>query len=236
MAIMALSIVGLYNYNNDIFSGFNVPEGVDRSAAIYDIMFNCAELELLYQDWDFMQRSITAWSLMMLPIWQKLYDTTQLEYNPIWNVDADITDLETRNLAGTDGGTKTREGNTTDHTTSDETVDSTLEHDATIEHDVMGYNVSSGYQHESRDTEDSTDTQDLERNVTVDGSGTSKETEKDTRNRTDTGTIEHKTRRTGNIGVTTSQQMIREEREIDLFNIYDQITQDFKRRFCVLVY
>ena len=106
----------------------------------------------------------------------------------------------------------------------------------------MGYNVSSGYQHESRDTEDSTttedstDTQDLDRNVTVDGSGTSKETEKDTRNRTDTGTIEHKTRRTGNIGVTTSQQMIREEREIDLFNIYDQITQDFKRRFCVLVY
>lgn len=236
MAIMALSIVGLYNYDNDIFSGFNVPEGVDRNAAIYDIMFNCAELELLYQDWDFMRKSITAWSLMMLPIWQKLYDTTQLEYNPIWNVDADITELETRNLAGTDGGTKTREGNTTDNTTTEETVESTLDHDATIEHDVMGYNVSSGYQHESRDTEDSTDTQDFERNVTVDGSGTSKETEKDTRNRTDTGTIEHKTRRTGNIGVTTSQQMIREEREIDLFNIYDQITQDFKRRFCVLVY
>lgn len=39
----------------------------------------------------------------------------------------------------------------------------------------------------------------------------------------------------GNIGVTT-QQLIQEEREIARFNLYDIIIEDFKQRFCVLVY
>lgn len=40
----------------------------------------------------------------------------------------------------------------------------------------------------------------------------------------------------GNIGVTTTQQMIKEEREIAEFNLYDYIAEDFKNRFCLLVY
>lgn len=43
-------------------------------------------------------------------------------------------------------------------------------------------------------------------------------------------------RESGNIGVTTTQQMIKEEREIAYFNLIDAITEDFKKRFCVLVY
>lgn len=40
----------------------------------------------------------------------------------------------------------------------------------------------------------------------------------------------------GNIGVTTTQQMIKEEREIAEFNIYTYIADDYKNRFCLLVY
>ena len=40
----------------------------------------------------------------------------------------------------------------------------------------------------------------------------------------------------GNIGVTTTQTMIKEEREIAYFNVYDEIINDFKMRFCLLVY
>lgn len=40
----------------------------------------------------------------------------------------------------------------------------------------------------------------------------------------------------GNIGVTTTQQMIIEQRNIVEFNLYDYITQDFKKNFCVMVY
>lgn len=40
----------------------------------------------------------------------------------------------------------------------------------------------------------------------------------------------------GNIGVTTTQQMIEQERNISEFNIYDYIVRSFKRRFCIMLY
>lgn len=40
----------------------------------------------------------------------------------------------------------------------------------------------------------------------------------------------------GNIGVTTNQQMIREEREIVKFNLYDYILDSFISTFCVMIY
>ena len=40
----------------------------------------------------------------------------------------------------------------------------------------------------------------------------------------------------GNIGVTSTQQLIKEEREVAEFNIYDRISEDFRNRFCIMVY
>ena len=47
---------------------------------------------------------------------------------------------------------------------------------------------------------------------------------------------EHELHAHGNIGVTTTQKLIREQRDIDLFNVYDIIIEDFKMRFCILIY
>lgn len=43
-------------------------------------------------------------------------------------------------------------------------------------------------------------------------------------------------RRTGNIGVTASQDLIKKEREIADFSTIKFITKSFKERFCLLVY
>lgn len=40
----------------------------------------------------------------------------------------------------------------------------------------------------------------------------------------------------GNIGVTTSDQMVAQFRETVKFNIYDVIIDEFKQRFCLMVY
>lgn len=40
----------------------------------------------------------------------------------------------------------------------------------------------------------------------------------------------------GNIGVTTTQQMIKEEREIAMFSIYDTIADSFIKYFCIALY
>ena len=49
-------------------------------------------------------------------------------------------------------------------------------------------------------------------------------------------TTQHDLHVHGNIGVMSSQSMIREEREIDTFNVYDEIINDFARRFCIMVF
>lgn len=43
-------------------------------------------------------------------------------------------------------------------------------------------------------------------------------------------------RASGNIGVTTTQQMIEDERRVVGYNLTEAIIDEFKRRFCLLIY
>lgn len=40
----------------------------------------------------------------------------------------------------------------------------------------------------------------------------------------------------GNIGLTSTQDLIAQERSVAEFNIYDRISEDFRKRFCIMVY
>lgn len=105
-----MSILGLYYLNPELFSGLECPDGMDREVLIDNIIAECAELEILYPDPEYMQNLIRIWSKKEKENWQKLYDTTQFVYNPIWNVDAHIRETETRNLENTYRGTETGNG------------------------------------------------------------------------------------------------------------------------------
>ena len=48
--------------------------------------------------------------------------------------------------------------------------------------------------------------------------------------------ITRERREQGNIGVTTTQQMIREERDIREFNTIEYIVDDFRTEFCLMIY
>lgn len=51
-----------------------------------------------------------------------------------------------------------------------------------------------------------------------------------------TETVEHTVRAYGNIGVTTSQQMLEAERQVVQFNVYDFIADSFHNEFCLMLY
>ena len=172
---MLLSIMGLYEYDNNLFQGLQVPEGVSKEHVINEILLQCAELEVLYPEINIMKLAITTWSVANQYTWQKLYDTMVVEYNPIWNVDATVEiDRETSGS-----------GNATDA--------------------VKGFNSNTWAESDKTDTSSS-----AEEDVTE--------------------------RRTGNIGVTTTQQMLEQERKIAEFNMISYIAQSFKQRFCLLIY
>lgn len=52
----------------------------------------------------------------------------------------------------------------------------------------------------------------------------------------DSGTMNRKAHMYGNIGVTTSQQMLRDELSISEWNIYEHIKDLFMQEFCIMVY
>ena len=166
-----LSIAGMYAYDNTIFDNMKVPDGVDKDTLIFNILSETAELEVLYPDVSFMKEMLKMWSAKELPVWERMYKTTKLEYNPIENYDRieEFTDVNSGHAVSR----------------------------------VAAFNENS---------------------LTPSGDGDTDSTS--TRN----GRIH------GNIGVTTSQKMIEEERRVSEFNIADYIIDSFKKRFCLLIY
>lgn len=251
MARPNLSVYGLYQYDNSLFSGLQVPTGVDKDTVVDNILLECAELETIYPALPFLKIAIGKWSDKELPVWTKLYETTQFEYNPIYNKDAyyNDTDLETRNLQGTSqssaSSSNTENRNLTNSKTNNltEALTNDLASSKTDVGQVSAYDAGT-FQNREKTTSDTTDTGTaITRNtgtetITDSGSVTSNGNGSGSSSTTDTGTVKHDiTRREyGNIGVTTTQRMIMEERDIDKFNIVDYIVDSFKQQFCILVY
>lgn len=241
---MLLSIRGLYNYRPTIFNDFQVPSGMNKQAAIADILLNCSELSVVYPDPEMMEEAIKWWTLTELENWTRAWNALQLEYNPIWNVDGTIEETEERDLENSENRTyqSVRAGtrSSEDDGTSGNTRTDNLANSETTVNGVSGFNIQQGFTDADNTVVNGTDTGSVTDAGTTHNEREESENEQtndtEAKTGTDSGTITRTTRRTGNIGVTTSQQMLREELEIAEVNIYHRITDSFKRRFCVMVY
>lgn len=221
-----LTVEGLYNYDNTLFNGFNVPEGLVKQIAIDTILMRTRELEILYPDLNYMKTRITIWSNKYQINWKKLYDTTVLEYNPIENYDRmeDWTD--------TDDETSTSARDNTRNTTN--TVKSTSTNEIMNSVNVTDQNTAfnAGLADHAKQITDGDTTE----NGSITNTETGKDTENENVNGGRTGRHTRTGRAHGNIGVTTSQQMIQSERDLVIFNLYDVIAESFIENFCLMVY
>lgn len=222
-----LSIRGLYEYDNTLFDEFHIPNGLTLNVLVALIIMNCAELEVIYPNPVVMKTAIGYWSTAMLPVWDKLWATMNFDYNPIHNKNATMRDEETTDKQrATTGG---NEQHIAGHEERNEVNDT--ETHATEERKVSAYN-SNDYENRDIVTKDATahSNTDTTGDVTQNSNAGYHEDEGQGIHR-----IFHH-HEEGNIGVTTTQQMIKEERDVDLFNIYYHILADFKKQFCLLVY
>ena len=84
------SLWGLYQYDENILSTLVLPNSFsnDEKETIKDnILIESAELELYYTDPSFLKVAIQVWSKKQCPVWEKLKDALDMEYNPIENYD-----------------------------------------------------------------------------------------------------------------------------------------------------
>lgn len=281
----------MYKYDPTILDNLVIPTEVNRDTLIPLLLIRTGNLETFYPDPMFFKDFVGIWSRSRVDIWQKLWETTQYEYNPIHNYDRkeereyqyttvedethsgtrddtinrtnseteDINENTTENVTDDTGVTGTDTANKTSNTTGS-TTDNT---DGTVEEQVSAFN-SIAYQpdrktitdndytsnvtgHVDNDEtmttkRDTMETRDTEGSRTIDRDTTG--TEKVTDNEQTAGKIDKTTthsyketlRAYGNIGVTTTQQMIESERELVKFNIYEYIVDEFSREFCLQVY
>ena len=225
------STIDLLEADENLFSNMVLPDGVDRDLVIETILEKYGMQALVRPDPSYMKKHIGVWSRRKLWTWTKLYNTLNLEYNPIDNTDKyeDYTDTRTteRKTAGetasTSGGTDSRTENETTRGTRNEAVD----------HDVSAENASA-YQPDSRDTTQGSNSDSRENTASGTTSLKSSGTNSETENYTDT--FKHTLHTHGNIGVTTTQQMLEAERESVRYNLVEEIAADYQAAFCLDIY
>lgn len=220
---MRMSIVGLYNYNSGLFSDMVFPSEFtadEKQTVVYNILTECAELECLFVDAEFMQQQIELWSKINIPEWQRIYTASLLEYNPIENYNRTeletISDDRTDTHSGTDSSTSSSSNTQTNSGTDSNTGY------------ITAYDSGNLHVHDKSDL--------LHGHIVSDigsGSGSVTYGEKVVRE----GDITRNNHTSGNIGVTTSQQMLEQEIEVSAkLNVMKMMVDSFKNRFCLLVY
>lgn len=238
---MWMDLIGLYQFDNTIFDDFHLPEDLQdkKDVLIDNLLMETAEREVIYPDAPFMKSAIDRWSAKQSPIWEELYKTTQYEYNPIWNVDGKV--VEDRDLKGTDYRTDDHDTTRThtDTITRTHTDTLTTTHGLTVTTDdsVYGYNSSSPAPESKEVAAQSGSSSDAHTGSITDahtGSISDKDTGTVKHDTSDSGKIT--TERTGNIGVTSTQSLIQEQREVVKLNILDVIIKDFESRFILKVF
>ena len=183
-----MSILGLYQWDETIFENMVLPEGVNPETAVNTIVYDNAELEIMYPDPDAMKVLIGIWSSKELDVWSRVYKAITEEYDPLENYN------RTEVVNQKDVGSLTAEGSSKNN------------------HKVTGYN----------------DGVLVDQNQDIGSSNSKGNSTLDTQR---TSNIK------GNIGVTTSQQMLNQELDLaPRTNIYQYISDSFKNRFCLMVY
>lgn len=198
MSSATMTLIGLYNYLDtqdiNLFQNLTLPDGLDSTTCINNILLQAGDNELLYPNSDFMINAIGMWSTKWNRTFTKWVEAFELEYNPIENYD--------RNEAWSDS-----------HSFSEsESLSDSSSQSNSATNDVSAFNVSDYSPDSASDVN------------TVAGA-------KSDRKKLEAGYDVHGGRVHGNIGVTTTQQMLQQEIEVQRFNIYDDIAIIFMREF-----
>ena len=211
-----LTLWGIYQYDKTLFDDIVLPAGIDKDNLISDIMRNSGDLYPYHQVPEYLKRNINYWFARRLFDFERMYEALRVEYSPIENYDRKENTTRNYENSGTD-----KESTTLGSTTTSTNIGSNDN-----ENKVSAYN-------ESDYTNREKDTQSYNSTLTNTGSGTdTKQTEYGLKRKEVEDIRVH-----GNIGITTSQQMIESEMSLRAkYDVYKIISREFEREFLVQVY
>ena len=203
---------------NLLFQGFSTPSSVSQFITSA-ILNRLGSLETMYDTWSRCNTALRLLSQARLAAWRRIDDALSAEYNPVHNYDRSDSESESVETAGS-GTTTTESAATSTDTSQDSGTDTT-----TFQH--QSYNIS-GFQDADRQQLAHGMGNETSREQSADGSSSQEVSETTERTRTLTSS--------GNIGVTTAQEMITQELTLRQQNLCDIIVDDVKFWLCVGVW
>lgn len=228
MSTAKITLIGLETYlsgkNESIFDNLDLPSGIDKDTLIASIFMRSGEFEVLYPDPNFMKMMVGYWGKKYYPTFERWILALTTEYNPLDNYD--------RHEEWEDNHAGTFKSKTESENNSEGSNKSKIEQDdtTTTTGDKSAYNVST-YSHNNKDETV------LDGDQNSEGSYEDSAKGKSSQDNQDAWTNKHKAHIRGNIGVTTSAQMLQGELDVRKeYNIYNMISDLFVSEFCLLIY
>ena len=258
MAAAKITLIGFYNYmdsiGDDLFAELSTPSGIDKDEVINNILMRGGEYEVLWGDPFFYKTMIGVWSKKWQHTMERWIAALSIDYNPLENydrmedwidnglknssvkTDGNENAISSSNSKNTEATSKTENALASDY--SESTGDGTTEnqrsafdaatyqpHDKAIS-DTSGENKSSAVTSANGATNGTND------NISNNISSSAHNQNADTK---ENQTSIHSGRLHGNIGVTTSQQMLQSELDIAKWNLYDEIADLFVSEMLIYV-
>lgn len=251
MSLAKITLNGMMNWmtnsEDDLFEYLNLPDGMEKSILVSTIMSKGWEFEVLYGDPNFIKSMIGIWSDRWYATFERWIRALSIDYNPLENYDRreEWTDAGNKNRSTSGSVTSANSINNkesqTDHTSSNSMTSSDRKTGDENEHTVSAYD-STTYQADNKDKKTGTDhnsalnstLDDSRRSIQGNTSAVNSSQNKNSEGE-NTSSI-HAGRTHGNIGVTTSQQLLQAELDVSRFNLYDEAADLFLQEFCVYTY
>ena len=194
-----MTLNGLYDYgqlrNDDLFEDMILPDHLDKEVVLNSILIECGELPVMWADYTFLKNQIRVWFKRKKPIFDKMVELMEAEFNPLHNYDRyeEFEDSETENGSATSSGSGSAS------------------------------NTNSATSYESEDF----------KNTDKQTSQSSNSANSSSNNNRD---FKHKAHLFGNIGITTSVDMLTQASEWYSRDIPKIIAEEFKCDFCIGLY
>lgn len=250
-------------WDNTLFDDIILPSGIDHGLLVSSIMLRCGLQNPLYEHYDVFKSQVKIWFAAHEWNFARLVRLVNEEYNPLWNKDG----YETREIDHTRDETETvnrdidETRNTKRDTDTTETIDESVAQSGTTTttdditkngtdtHSVKGFNATDWQETDRNVSSDTTNgTSATQHGLHTDTDGNNSEVVDETI--AETGTTSDDVERTlnrgkttetvrayGNIGVTRSQEMFRDEAELlHDFNLYEFIAKKFDDDLMIGVY
>lgn len=234
MSLAKITLMGMSSYDNTFFDNLKF-NNVDHETMINTILLNCGEFELLYPNIEIMKNMFSIFSKKWKRTVEKWVTALNTNYNPLENYDRyekyNGTEVETEN------------GNEINSTNGRETIinngnailSRSGSDDNNVENKTSAFN-SNDYQPDEKTTTKinygSSDKNDV--NLSQTRTPSIIETRTPDIKKTRIPNLENHIH--GNVGVTTSQQMLESELQLQYWNIYNKISNLFMKEFCIMTY